>query len=140
MRSLLFHCQKFNASLTGLSTRGVDVVPEEISKSNFDHSECIVAFITVEEGDDIVKITPRIAKEIEKFCADTKEYKIILAPFAHLSNKLASFKIGISFFELLENTLKDKKIYEVDRVHFGSDKDLLIHLFGHPGNARYRQF
>ncbi len=140
MRSILFHCKKFNASLTGLSTRGVEVAPEETNKNEHDHPECIVVFITVEENDVSEKIIPRMTKEIEKFCTETNEKRIILAPFAHLSSHLAPFKIGIAFFDDLENTLKQSGNYDVHRVHFGSDKELLIHLFGHPGNARYREF
>ena len=138
MRSILFHCKQFNANITGLSTRGVDVAPEALLKDEYKNDNCVVAFITVEDGDDIDTIVPKIAKEIEKCCSDTNETHVVLAPFAHLSNKLAPFKVGISFFDELENTLKEK--FQVTRVHFGSDKDLLIHLFGHPGNARYREF
>ncbi|MBP7831500.1 MAG: hypothetical protein KA028_00570 [Candidatus Pacebacteria bacterium] len=140
MRSILFHCKKFNANISGLSTRGVDVAPEAITHNSFDHEECIVAWITVEQEDDFEHVIPKIAKEIEKFCLETKENRIVLCPFAHLSHKLAPFKIGIAFFDQLENTLLAENKYEVSRVHFGSDKDLLLHLFGHPGNARYREF
>lgn len=140
MRSLLLHCKKFNANITGLATRGIEVEPEEISKNKFDHDESIVAFITVEDFDDAEKISLKIVREIEKFCDETKENNIILAPFAHLSNKLASFKKGIYFFDTLEKILKEKEIYNVYRIHFGSDKEVLLHIFGHPGNVRYREF
>ncbi len=138
MRSILFHCKEFNANITGLSTRGVEVAPEVLSKDEYKNKNCVVAFITVEMGDEIENISIKMAKEIEKCCIDTQENKIVLAPFAHLSNKLSPFKVGIQFFDLLENILKEK--FEVTRVHFGSDKDLMMHLFGHPGNARYREF
>lgn len=136
----MFHCKKFDANITGVSTRGVEVEPEVVSKNNYNQDECIVAWITVEQEDNIENIVPKIAKEIEKFCEETKEKRVMLCPFAHLSNKLASFKIGISFFDQLETKLRAENKYEVNRVHFGSDKDMLLHLFGHPGNARYREF
>ena len=138
MRSVLLHCKEINANINGLSTRGIEVSPEEIKKDNHNNQDCIVAFITVEENDDIEKFSRKMSKEIEKFCNDTKEQKVVLFPFAHLSNKLAPFKIGIKFFDYLEKDLMDK--FETERVHFGSDKELLIRLFGHPGNARYREF
>lgn|SRR3990167_2416248 len=138
MRSILFHCKEFNANITGLSTRGVEVAPEKVFKNNDDYQNCVVAFITVEAADNIESITPSAAKEIEKFCLETKENTVVLCPFAHLSNKLAPFKIGISFFDQLENLLKGK--FTVGRTHFGSDKELLMRLFGHPGNVRYREF
>jgi hypothetical protein len=138
MRSILFHAKKFNANITGLSTRGVDVAPEENRLDPHSHENCIVAFITIEEDDVIDSSVPKIAKEILKFCTETGNKHAVLCPFAHLSHHLASFKSGIEFFDKLENILKEE--LEVSRVHFGSDKDLLLHLFGHPGNARYREF
>ena len=81
-----------------------------------------------------------MTKEIVKFCAETNETHVVLAPFAHLSSNLVPFKFGISFFDSLEKELSRHESLRVSRVHFGSDKDLLIHLFGHPGNARYREF
>jgi threonyl-tRNA synthetase len=140
MRSLLLHCKKFDANITGLATRGIDVAPEELSAKTFNQNKCITAFITVEDTDNINNVALKITKEIEKFCTETNESDIVLAPFAHLSNKLAPFKIGIEFFDILEKALKEKEIYNVSRVHFGSDKELLLHLFGHPGNVRYREF
>ncbi len=140
MRSILFHCRKFNANVTGLSKRGIEVAPEEIIKNGYYHEECIVVWVTVEEGDKIEHAVSRMTKEITKFCAETGENRVVLCPFAHLSNKLAPFKIGIEFFDHLEQSLKNENKYEVYRVHFGSDKDLLLHVFGHPGNARYREF
>lgn len=138
MRAILFHCKKFNANISGISTRGVEVEPEVINDHDHNHEESIVAFLTIEAGDKTEEVVPKIFKEIEKFCNETKENRVVLCPFAHLSNNLASFKIGINFFDILEKILKEK--FQVSRVHFGSDKELLIHLFGHPGNARYREF
>ena len=140
MRSILLHCKKFNANITGLSTRGVDVAPEDITHTEYGSENCIAVFITVEKSDDIESVTSLIAKEIENFCIDTQENKITLCPFAHLSHSLAPFKIGIQFFDLLEEYLKSKNIYEITRVHFGSDKEVLVHIFGHSGNVRYREF
>ncbi len=108
MKSLLLHCKKFNSSITGLSTRGVEVAPETVSKEHYDHEDCIVAFITVEVTDDVQKITPRIAKEILKFATETSEKRVVIAPFAHLSSKLAPFKTGIAFFDILEKILTSR--------------------------------
>ncbi len=138
MRSILFHCKNFNAKITGVSTRGVEVAPEVILSKDYSDERCIVVFITVEQGDVFEKIVPKMAKEVERFCNDTKEVRVVLCPFAHLSNKLAPFKLGIEFFDQLEKILKEK--FETTRVHFGSDKDLLLHVFGHSGNVRYREF
>jgi len=141
MKSLLFHCKKFNAKITGVSTRGIDVSPEKINKKIHKHDSNIAAFITVESGDDFNQIVSNISNDIKKFCLETKEDQIILFPFAHLSSNLASFKDGIKFFDMLEEelNLKNDKL-SISRVHFGSDKDLLIHIWGHPGNVRFREY
>ena len=59
MRSLLFHCKQFGANITGLSTRGVDVAPEEAHMNSHAHDSCIVAFVTVENGDHTEAIVPK---------------------------------------------------------------------------------
>jgi threonyl-tRNA synthetase len=140
MRSILFHCRKFDANITGISTRGIEVAPEKVTANTYNHDNGIIVWITVEESDNIENVLPKIKKEIEKFCEETKENRIVLCPFAHLSNKLAPFKKGIEFFDQLEAGFKAENKYEIARVHFGSDKEMLLQLFGHPGNVRYREF
>ena len=64
---------------------------------------------------------------------------MFLCPFAHLSSNLAQAKEALPILERVVIELKDSEI-NLTEGHFGSDKELLIHLYGHPGNARYREF
>jgi len=63
---------------------------------------------------------------------------VVILPFAHLSNNLAKAKDGIKIVSFIEENLK--KEFNVMRAHFGSHKELLLDIYGHPGNARYREF
>jgi len=63
---------------------------------------------------------------------------IILLPFAHLSNRLADSGKSLKILVNLESLLK--KDFNVIRSHFGSHKSLLLDIYGHPGNVRYREF
>ena len=138
MRSILFHCKDFGAVITGLSTRPKDIVYGDILDEKQSSHDCILVFITIEKGDTPEKAS-KLAQEIVKFCKDTKHNNVFLCPFAHLSNNLAASKDA---HIVLEKIITDLKTSEVSLTegHFGSDKELLIHLYGHPGNARYREF
>jgi len=138
MRSILFHCKDFGSFITGLSTRPQDIVHGDILDKKQSSRDCILTFVTVEKG-DTQENASKLAQEVLKFCKDTKHNNVFLCPFAHLSNNLASSKEA---HPVLEKILEDLNTSEINLAegHFGSDKELLIHLYGHPGNARYREF
>jgi threonyl-tRNA synthetase len=69
---------------------------------------------------------------------EVKHKNIVILPFAHLSNNLANSEDGIKAIDFIEEKLKQD--YHVIRAHFGSHKSLLLDIYGHPGNARYREF
>ncbi len=138
MRSLLFHCKDFGSVITGLSTRPENIVHGDILDEKQSSHDCILAFVTIEKGDTIEK-SSKLTQEILKFCKDTNHNNVFLCPFAHLSNNLAPAKEAIIVLEKIVSELKNSDVH-LTEGHFGSDKELLIHLFGHPGNARYREF
>jgi hypothetical protein len=137
MRSLLFHCKDFGSVITGLSTRPEDIVHGDILDEKQSCKDCILAFVTVEKGDTSDK-APLLASEIVKFAESVKHHNVFICPFAHLSNNLAKSAEALPVLEAVIALVKEK--CSVVEGHFGSDKELLIHLFGHPGNARYREF
>jgi threonyl-tRNA synthetase len=138
MRSILFHCKDFGSVITGLSTRPDDIVHGDILDKKQSSHDCILAFVTIEKGDGAEK-SSSLAQEIAQFCKDTKHNNVFLCPFAHLSNNLAVAKEAMPVLEEIANQLKLINI-NLTQGHFGSDKELLIHLYGHPGNTRYREF
>lgn len=137
MKSLLLSCKKFNSKIKKLATRPESVVPEPIKQKLFETEKSIVALITVEEKDNEKEIVSKLVKDIEIFSNDTQIKTIVLFPFGHLSNDLASSEKTKNFFNLLEKELNN---YEVMRVHFGSHKSLLLDIHGHKGNVRFREY
>lgn len=138
MRALLFHCKEYGVRIDRLSNRPEDIASEEIKEKEQKCEDCIVILVTVEEGDKAEKVSLKLSKEVVKMSEEVKHKNVVLLPFAHLSNNLAKAKEGIKVLDLIEEKLKKK--VNVKRAHFGSHKSLLLDIYGHPGNARYREF
>jgi hypothetical protein len=137
MRALLCHCRNYKSEVKNLSTTPKGIKPEAISEKIIEMSDVIVVLVTVETGDNIKNQAPLLAEEVRKMCKDTGHSNVILFPFGHLSNKLADSETVTDFLSLLQQELKD---LNPKRAHFGSDKKLLLDIFGHKGNVRYREF
>ena len=137
MRTVLFHCEEYMIKL-GRLANWPGVVPEEVTEKEQRVENCILALVTAEKGDDIDAATTGLAKEIRKFCKEVKTQKVVVLPFAHLSNNLLDSENSVCEMKMIEEKLAGQ--CEVVRAHFGSSKELLIHLYDHPGNARYREY
>lgn len=138
MRSLLFHCKDYETKIIKLANRPNNIIPEKVNGNRKECKDCIVVLVTVEKGDNTIEIIPKISEEIMKMSEEIKRKSVVILPFAHLSNNLASAKEGINFINELEKALSGE--LDIIRDHFGSHKELLLSLYGHPGNARYREF
>ncbi len=137
MRVLLCHCRNYRSEVKKLSTTPLGIKPEKIKEKVIEAQDVLVALVTVEFGDDVESSIPKLAVEIRKMSKDTGHTNIVIFPFGHLSNKLADTDVTNKAMDLLEEKLKD---FTPKRAHFGSDKKLLLDIFGHKGNVRYREF
>jgi len=137
MRAVLFHCRNYLVKLERIANRPVDIRPEEVKYKEQSCKDCVVALITVEDKDDPEIVAEKLSKEIIIMAKNVGQNSIVLLPFAHLSNNLADTKKAIKTLGIIEKYLKD---YNVLRAHFGSHKELLLDIYGHPGNARYREY
>jgi len=138
MRSLLFHCKNYEVKIDRIANRPEKIIPEEVKERVQECKDCIVVLITIEIDDKIKKMTSLLKDEISKMSLEVGHKNIVILPFAHLSNNLAQSKQGIEAITLIEEKLKGE--FNVIRAHFGSHKSLLLDIYGHPGNARYREF
>ena len=118
-----------------LANRPEEIVPEEIKEKEQRVENCILVLVTAEKGDDISTAAVGLVKDIAKFCKEVKTNEVVILPFAHLSNSLLDYETAISAMKTIEEQLVGR--FGVARAHFGSSKELLIHLYDHPGNARY---
>jgi len=133
----MFHCKRYGTKIVKFSNRPKNIAPEKICKKDQNCKDCVVVFLTVEKGDDIKICSEKIAKEISKMSIEVGHKNIILLPFAHLSSNLADSEKVVLFLDSVEKILKD---FNVQRCHFGSHKSLLMDVYGHAGNARWREF
>ena len=138
MKALLFHCKNYRVKIDKLANRPEDITPEEVKEKEQICKNCIVVLTTIEKGDNLEKTTSSLSEEISKMCKDVGHASIVILPFAHLSNNLAKSEEGVRAINLLEEKLA--KNHKVVRAHFGSHKSLLLDIYGHPGNARFREF
>ena len=140
MRALLFHAEEYGVSFHSFANRPKGIFKEDVNgKEEQSCNNCVVAFITIEKGDNKKKVSESIAKEIKKMCDEVKRDKAVVVPFAHLSNNLCEPKKSFEILEEIENKLKEMKLKTI-RTHFGSNKSLHLDIYGHTGNARYREF
>ncbi|MEK6918819.1 MAG: threonyl-tRNA synthetase editing domain-containing protein [Nanoarchaeota archaeon] len=138
MKSLIVNAKNFGVEFDSLANRPKEIFHEEVNgKEKQECTDCVVVFITVEEGDGI-KAVDGIVSEIIKTCKDVNRNKAVIVPFAHLSNNLAKPKQGFEIIKEIESKLKET--VESFSAHFGSNKSLLLEIYGHTGNCRFREF
>jgi threonyl-tRNA synthetase len=137
MRALLFHCRNFSTQIDSLSNRPAGIMPESIEEKKQLCGDCVSAFITVESGDSEAT-AEKMSKEIAEMCESVGKERVMICPFAHLSKNIADSRKSIKILDRICSSLK--KNFGVARAHFGSHKSLLLDVYGHPGNVRYREF
>jgi len=136
MKALLVHVKEYRVKITGLATRPDGIIPEPITENTQTATNCIVAFVCVERH-DLMEVGKRLYGEIKKMMNETGERNIVICPFVHLSSQLADSVHALSILDSLTNEFSNDK---PTRSHFGSDKEVLLDIFGHPGNVRFREF
>ncbi len=92
--------------------------------------EVVVLFTCVEEGDN--EETARLAiDEVKHNLEDIKANRILIYPYAHLSNKLAKPNEALKIIRWMEEYAKNLGI-ETYRAPFGWNKSFSISVKGHP--------
>ncbi len=137
MKALFFHCKRYGVKVGKPSNRPKNIRPEKLKKKSQSCKDCIVVFLTVEKDDDPSSCSDALTLDLKKMVKEVGHKNIVLLPFAHLSSNLASSEKVIETLDLIETKLVDLNI---SRSHFGSHKSLLLDVYGHPGNARFREF
>lgn len=139
MKALLFSANQYKTKIISLSDRPAGLKPEPVTNSERECRNCVVAFITFESGDNILVTSELISAEIASMAKGTGVTCAVVVPFAHLSSKLTSREDAVEGLNLVENYLGGK-VETVVREHFGSHKELLLDIKGHPGAVRFREF
>lgn len=123
---LLIHASEFSFSMKEKAIKN----PEEPKLESLKKDNVLVAFTTVEKGDDD-EIIKRAVKEILDIYDKVKASAIVVYPYAHLSDNLESPSIAIRILEKLEKNISTENV-EVYRAPFGWYKQFMVNCYGHP--------
>ncbi|GIU71067.1 MAG: threonine--tRNA ligase [Candidatus Nitrosocaldaceae archaeon] len=102
---------------------------EEVKDKKARYDEVLVAFIAVEKSDD-EEVAYNAINEIKEWLDKISCNKILLYPYAHLSQDLAIPSKALSILRYMEGKLKNG--LEVYRAPFGWTKAFTISVKGHP--------
>jgi threonyl-tRNA synthetase len=109
---------------------------EECDEKENRLEEIVVLFTCVEEGDNEA-VAKKAVKEIKAFLEKLKVKKILIYPYAHLSNNLAKPADALKTLKAMEKHAKEAGI-ETHRTPFGWCKKFSISIKGHPLAEQFR--
>lgn len=94
--------------------------------------DCVTAFITVEsdDEDDVSGVVDNAADELRDVSGQLNTDQLVLYPYAHLSEDLASPDVAKRVLQDLEVELEDE--YDILRAPFGWYKSFEVSCKGHP--------
>jgi len=105
-------------------------IAEEAEKKENRIEEAVVLFVAVEEGDNSILVQKAI-DDTRAFLGKQKTNRILIYPFAHLSNVLSKPSEALKLIKDMETYAKQKGI-ETYRAPFGWNKQFTISIKGHP--------
>jgi len=110
---------------------------EEAEKETSRLEDLVVLFTCVEEGDNET-VAKRAIDEIKDALQKLKANKILIYPYAHLSNNLAKPATALTILRNMEKYAKDAGI-ETYRSPFGWNKEFTLSIKGHPLAEQLRE-
>ena len=111
-------------------------IAEECEKKKQKLEELAVLFTCVEEGDDET-VARRAIEETKSSLEKLKVNRILIYPYAHLSNVLAKPADALKVIKAMERSAKEMGI-ETYRTPFGWNKQFTISIKGHPLAEQFR--
>lgn len=138
MRALYIHADSMEFQ-SKKKTPVAEDIPESMHDGKMD--EVLVAFITVEKGDEgrEDQIVAEAVEDILETAKKVNAERIMLYPYAHLSNDLAKPKGSIGILKKMEESIRNTGA-EVSRAPFGWYKAFDIKCKGHPLSELSRDF
>jgi threonyl-tRNA synthetase len=109
---------------------------EECEEEKRRLEELAVLFTSVEEGDNEA-VAEKAVKEIKASLENLKVNRILIYPYAHLSNNLAKPSNALSVIKAMEKKAREAGI-ETHRTPFGWCKRFSISIKGHPLAEQFR--
>ncbi|MGC8895839.1 MAG: threonine--tRNA ligase [Candidatus Bathyarchaeia archaeon] len=103
---------------------------EKAEKKPVRLEEIVVLFTAVEDGDDLT-VAEKAIDEVSAFLEKLKVKRILIYPYAHLSNKLAKPPEALKIIKAMEEKARGRGL-EIYRAPFGWNKQFTISIKGHP--------
>jgi len=128
MKILTLHCDYIHFKPLKKALKGIDELSEKEKKEK-KITEPLVVLTAVEKGDTLDSVN-ELVKNIIDIAKQVNVKNIVLYPYAHLSNNLASPELAVRVLENAEKELK--KSFRVDRAPFGYYKEFELKVKGHP--------
>ena len=132
MRALLLHCKSFEYEAIEKETENAEEVKEKSKK----YENVLVAFVAVEEGDN-KDVAIQLAREIVEDLKEVRASALLIYPYSHLSEKLASSAIALDLLKEMERFAREQKVVAF-RAPFGWTKKFKLELFGHALAERFK--
>src|SRR5438067_6915108 len=131
LRLLLIHADKFEYESKEKAVKEPESIQDQAKKGGL--QDGLVVFTTVEKGDEASpeNTATNAAASIEEVLGWRKTNRVMIYPYAHLSNDLAGREPAIATLRILQSKLLEKG-YEVSRAPFGWYKSFTISAKGHP--------
>lgn len=104
---------------------------EETSEKKVHVVDAVAMMLSVERDDD-ESIADRALADVMKFMKQLKRNKLVVYPFAHLSNQLADPKSAMRIIDYIYKSASDDKTLVVKKAPFGWNKKLTLEMKGHP--------
>jgi threonyl-tRNA synthetase len=111
---------------------------EKAKKERIRLDEIVVLFTAIEENDSDYTAN-RAMEEVKSFLNKLKTNRILIYPYAHLSNNLAKPAVALRIIKALEKYANEKNL-ETFRAPFGWNKQFTISVKGHPLAEQSRVF
>ncbi|MGC8835387.1 MAG: threonine--tRNA ligase [Infirmifilum sp.] len=129
MKLLLIHAKSFEYEAREKALEGAeDIDGRRVGKAE----NALVVFVTVEEGDSSDPgVVSAAVREIEDVFRRVKASEVVVYPYAHLSENLASPGEALAILKSIESQLSEKGL-KTQRAPFGWYKRFALDCYGHP--------
>ncbi len=111
---------------------------EKAEKKEEKFKDIVVLFTCIEKNDD-EKVAKEAIEEVKKFLEKIKLNKILIYPYAHLSNNLAKPRDALEIIKFMEDYAKKLGI-KTYRSPFGWNKAFSIKIKSHPLAEQFKVF
>lgn len=104
---------------------------EDASEKRAMLEDAVAMMISIEKDDDEA-VADKAVADVKKFMTQLKRTRLIVYPFAHLSNQLSDPASAMKLIDYIYKSASSDKQLEVKKAPFGWNKKLTLEMKGHP--------